>query len=102
MPSMEQPISKDELAKLAGAYFLRARPEDVPAKLWLDCYWAAEQVYLRATFDTKLCNAKLVRLKALAQGLTAAYGIGVVAVAYPDDADWDEVEARADALNAVR
>ena len=95
------PISMEELAEAAGRYFRHAEVRDIPSKLWLDAYVHASQVYLRACFDDRLIEASQVRLEALAAALGDAHGLSIVAVAYPQDHEWSEIEQRARELNAV-
>ncbi len=99
MPYVE--ITQEQLAHTAALYFSRASLEDVPAKLWLDYYKAADQLYLRAAFDHGIKPISLVRLGAVATALDEIYGTELVPVAYDRDYDWGEVEEWSQALNRV-
>jgi hypothetical protein len=95
-------ITQEQLAKTAAVYFSKADLDDVPAKLWLDYYQAADQLYLRACFDKGLKPISLVRLGAVATALDEIYGTELIPVAYDGDHEWDEVEAWNRTLNEVR
>ena len=97
----EIPITKEQVAEMAGVYFRYADIDDIPAKLWLDAYASANQIYLRACFDHGLKTISLVRLGALAVGLGDRHGLELVAVAYEGDQEWEEIEDRNRLLNAV-
>jgi len=101
MDAYEIPITKEQVAELAGEYFANAAIEDTPSKLWLDYYVAGNQLYLRACFDGGIRNISLVRLGALAVGLDERHGTELVPVAYEGDMDWDEIEELNRALNRV-
>jgi hypothetical protein len=101
MDGNEIPITKEQVAELAGEYFRHADLADIPAKLWLDAYGPGRQVYLRAAFDAPVKTISLVRLGALAVGLGDRHGLELVAVAYEGDIDWETIEERNRALNAV-
>ena len=101
MDGYEIPITKEQVAELAGQYFANADIEDVPCKLWLDYYAPGQQLYLRACFDHGLRNISLVRLGALAVGLDERHGTELVPVAYDGDMDWDDIEELNRALNRV-
>lgn len=96
------PIDMAELAEVAGHYFAGAEIEDIPSKLWLDCYILGRQIYLRACFDTRLVDASIVRLSALAAALGERHKVEICPVAYLDDWSWEEIEARARALQLVQ
>jgi hypothetical protein len=100
MPSTS-PITQEQLAEHAGAYFAYATVEEVPEKLWLDCYVPANQWYIRAVFSSGLSTISLVRLAALAVALSERYKVELVPVAYAENCDWEELEARNAALNEV-
>lgn len=95
-------ITKDELAHLAGRYFLEASIDDVPSRLWIDTAEALGQSYLRACFDGGVSAASLGRLSALGAALDERYGVSLVCVVYDRDREWDEIEAASAALQRVR
>lgn len=95
-------ITKDELAAIAGRYFKSASIEDIPCRLWIDTAEALSQSYVRACFDGRPSASSLCRLASLAEALDDIYGTNLVAVAYPGDRPWDEIEAAAEALQKVR
>lgn len=95
------PVSMEQLAEAAGRFFRGADVEDIPAKLWLDCYLHGAQIYLRATFDARFSDASICRLGALAISLGETHGIEIVAVAYPHDVDWSEIEERSRDLQRI-
>lgn len=95
------PITMEQLAKTASRFFLSADLRDVPAKLWVDCYWATSQVYLRATFERSYTNAGLIRLAGLKHVLEREHSVELVVVVYAKDMSWDEAELTSDRLNAV-
>ena len=97
----EIPITKEQVADLAGVYFASADIDDVPSKLWLDYWVAGKQLYLRAAFDHGIRAPSLIRLGALAMGLDDRHGTALVTVAYDGDVEWDEIEQRNRALNRV-
>lgn len=95
------PITKEQVADLAGEYFLNADIEDTPSKLWLDYYVPGKQLFLRACFDHGIKTISLVRLGALAMGLDERHGTEIIPVAYGRDYEWDEIEGFTRALNRV-
>lgn len=98
----EPTITKDELADLAGQYFLRASIEDIPSRLWIDTAEQLEQSYLRACFDGGASASALLRLSALGSALDDRYGVNLICVAYGRDREWEEIEAASAALQKVR
>lgn len=98
----EPTITKDELADLAGKYFLEASIDEIPSRLWIDTAEQLEQSYLRACFDSGFSAPCLVRLAALGSALDDRYGVSLVVVAYTSDREWDEIEAASAALQKVR
>lgn len=97
----EIPITKEQVAQLAGVYFASAEVDDIPSKLWLDYWVAGDQLYLRAAFDHGVRSVSLIRLGALAMGLDERHGTALVTVAYDGDIEWEEIEERNRALNRV-
>lgn len=99
----DAPITMEQLASEAGRFFASASLDEVPAKLWVDCYASAEppQFYLRATFDRPASTASLVRLAALASSLEEKHRVVLVMVAYDEDQTWEEIEEANRVLNRV-
>lgn len=96
------PILPEQLAKEAGKWFGSLPAAEVPAKLWLDYYPGAPQLYLRATFDKGGCTSRArLRLLGLSVSLDWIYGTEILPVAYFEDHTWEEIEARAAALAKV-
>jgi len=95
------PITKEQLAQVAGQYFLYAETQDIPEKLWLDVYVAGNQCYLRAIFAERASYLSLARLSALAASVDELYGTQLVAVAYTSDMSWEEIEDNNRRLNRV-
>lgn len=94
-------ITKEQLAELAGRYFLSADHDDVPLKLWIDTAPRLKQSYLRAIWDGAPDVASMVRLAALAEALDERFGTSLVCCVYAEDRDWAEIEAAAKALQQV-
>lgn len=102
MVEREIPITMEQLAQEAGRWFAGVSLPEVPAKLWLDCYAATGQIYLRATFDNGGRTTKaMLRLQGLAVSLDLLYGTELITVAYPADMEWDAIEALNLILNRV-
>ena len=100
MPYAE--IAQDELAKIAGRVFLNSPTDDVPEKLWVDYWPAADQHYLRAIFSTKASGVVLLLLSEVARRLGKRHDVTIVSVAYSDRYTWEEVEAMVTKLHTVR
>jgi hypothetical protein len=98
---MDAPITQDQLYDLAGRYFAHATTAQIPEKIWLDCYVAAGQWYLRATWSSGFTTLGIVRLAALSVALDELYGTELIPVCYPSDAPWDEFEEANRRLNDV-
>ena len=98
----DRTITKEELAELAGRYFLSADHDDVPLKLWIDSAPNLEQSYLRAVWEGGPPMASVVRMMALAEALDERYGTALVCCVYDSDRDWVEIEAAAKALQRVQ
>jgi hypothetical protein len=100
MPYAE--ISQDELARVAGRVFLDSSTDDVPEKLWVDYWPAADQHYLRAIFSGKASGVVLLLLSEVARRLGKRYDVTLVSVAYSDKYTWEEVEQMVTKLHAVQ
>jgi len=95
------PITKEQLAEVAGRYFLYADTQDIPEKLWLDVYVAGNQCYLRAIFSKRAGSLSFRMLSAVAKAIDRLYGTKLVAVAYTSDMTWEEIEDNNRRLNRV-
>jgi len=92
-------LTQEQLATAAAAVWAD-HPSDVPDKLWVDTY--GDTPYVRAAWADGVTCLRIDRLEALQAWLSQTYAVQFVAVAYPHDHEWDEVDALSKALKLVR
>lgn len=93
-------IDRHDLAELAAMAFGGDDKSDIPEKIWVDSYGGV--MFVRSTWADGLTAGRTEHLERLRDLLAIEYAVEVVAVAYERDLGWDEIDARARALQGVQ
>jgi len=93
-------ITAEDLAEMSAVAFYTPSKTDVPDKIWIDFYQGVN--FIRAAWASGITAERIAKLEALQGMLAKRYRGRFVAVAYWTEPSWEDVDAHAAALQAVK